>query len=113
MRWRRARRASAPAPAAGRRRADRVVGVPDGSADIAVTIEPASAGERVDLVVRAFGLTPRESELVATLAGGGDTRELARTLHVSENTVQDHLKSVFAKTSARSRTQLLAWVRGS
>jgi DNA-binding CsgD family transcriptional regulator len=94
-------------------RADRVEGGSGSSFDIAVTIEPASAAERVDLFARAFGLTQREAELVGAIAGGGDTRDLARTMQVSENTVQDHLKSVFGKTSARSRTQLLAWVRGS
>ena len=94
-------------------RADRVEGDPGAPYDIAVTIETASAGERADLFARAFGLTRREAELVGAIAGGGDTRDLARTMQVSENTVQDHLKSVFGKTSARSRTQLLAWVRGS
>jgi len=41
---------------------------------------------------------PRETELVRHLAAGGDTREVAGQMFVSENTVQDHLKSVFAKT---------------
>jgi DNA-binding CsgD family transcriptional regulator len=81
-------------------------------ADIAVSIEPASASERLDLFVRAFGLTAREVQLLTALSTGADTRELARTMAVSEHTVQDHLKSIFAKTSARSRTQLLAWIRG-
>ena len=93
-------------------RADRVEGAAGTPYDIAVTIEPTSAADRSDLLVRAFGLTTREAELVVVLAGGGDTRELARALSVSEHTVQDHLKSVFAKTGARSRGQLLAWVRG-
>ncbi len=94
-------------------RADRLQTSADGAATIAVTVEPASAAERADLFVRAFGLSPRESELVVALAGGGDTREVARSLEVSQNTVQDHLKAVFAKTSAHSRAQLLAWVRGA
>jgi DNA-binding CsgD family transcriptional regulator len=37
-----------------------------------------------------------------------DTRHLARRLHLSEHTVQDHLKLIFAKTSTGSRVQLLS-----
>ncbi len=80
--------------------------------DIAVTIEEATAMERLVLFARAFGLTAREAELLEHLRTGADTRDLARALYVSEHTVQDHIKSIFGKTGANSRNLLLAWVRG-
>ncbi len=81
--------------------------------DIAVTIEEASAAERIDLFGRTYGLSARERELVGHLAGGDNTREIARRMILSENTIQDHLKSVFAKTAVRSRGALLARAMGS
>ena len=51
--------------------------------------------------------------LVRHLATRSDTRELARRMRLSEHTVQDHLKSVFAKTGTRSRRDLLARALGS
>ena len=81
--------------------------------DVAVSIEPSSASERVSLFARACGLTRRETELLQHLAGGADTREVARQMFVSENTVQDHLKSIFDKSTARSRRALLARALGT
>jgi len=80
--------------------------------DIAVAIETTSADDRLDLHSRCFGLTPREGQLLRLIASGADTRTVARILLLSEYTVQDHLKSVFAKTGVRSRSALLAQVRG-
>jgi DNA-binding CsgD family transcriptional regulator len=76
--------------------------------DIAVSIEPASPAERISLYVQAFGLSAREAELVSHLATGADTREVADRMFLSANTVQDHLKSIFAKTGAGNRRTLLA-----
>jgi DNA-binding CsgD family transcriptional regulator len=81
--------------------------------DIAVSIKETSPTERLALFGRAFGLSARESELLHHLASGGDTRDLARQMFVSEHTVQDHLKSIFAKTSARSRRTLLSRALGT
>lgn len=81
--------------------------------DIAVTLEESSGAERIDVFGRTFGLTIRERELIDHLAQGRDTREIAQRMFVSENTVQDHLKSIFAKTAARSRRALLARALGS
>jgi DNA-binding CsgD family transcriptional regulator len=81
--------------------------------DIAVSLEESSGAERVDVFGRAFGLTIRERELVDHLVQGRDTREVAQRMFVSENTVQDHLKAIFAKTAARSRRLLLARALGS
>jgi DNA-binding CsgD family transcriptional regulator len=94
-------------------RAARMAGADQSRADIAVTIETSSGFERVDLFSRSHGLSPRESELMAALARGSDTRQLASELYLSENTVQDHLKSIFAKTGSRSRRSLLARALGS
>jgi DNA-binding CsgD family transcriptional regulator len=81
--------------------------------DIAVTVQESSPADRVDLFSRAFGLTAREGDLLDLLARGGTTRELAGSMFVSENTVQDHLKSIFAKTGARNRPGLLSRALGS
>jgi DNA-binding CsgD family transcriptional regulator len=81
--------------------------------DIAVTIEETSPSERVDMFSRAFGLTGRETELVGHLVTGLDTREVAERMFLSEHTVQDHLKSVFAKTSTHNRRTLLSRALGT
>jgi DNA-binding CsgD family transcriptional regulator len=81
--------------------------------DIAVTIEESAPAERLSLFTRASGLSARESELLAHLVSGADTREIASRMFLSEHTVQDHLKSVFAKTQTRSRKALLARALGT
>lgn len=43
---------------------------------------------------------------------GSDTHELARRLYVSEHTVQEHLKSIFAKSGANNRRVLVAHATG-
>ena len=81
--------------------------------DVAVSIEPSTAGDRVSVFARACGLSPRETELLHHLAAGAGTRDVARHMFVSENTVQDHLKSIFDKSAARSRRALLARALGT
>ena len=85
---------------------------PAAERDIAVTIELTSPADRRSLYARAHGLTPRETELVELVAEGADTRSIAAALFLSEHTVQDHLKSIFAKTGARNRRTLLARLSG-
>ena len=81
--------------------------------DIAVTIEDSSPSERAALFARANGLSTRERELLGHLVTGSDTRDLARLMFLSEHTVQDHLKSIFAKTSVHSRRALLTRALGT
>jgi DNA-binding CsgD family transcriptional regulator len=84
-----------------------------GEATLVVTIEEASAAERLELFSRAFGLTARERELLGLLAAGSDTRAMARQMSLSGHTVQDHLKSIFAKTGARDRVAVLSRALGT
>ena len=55
--------------------------------------------------VRELGMTPRELEILEALAAGLSNKEIADRLFVSENTVKTHAARVFAKLSARRRTQ--------
>ena len=85
----------------------------DRAATIVVTIEEASASERLELFGRAFGLSVREDELFGLLATGSDTRSMARQMSLSEHTIQDHLKSIFAKTGAHDRVTVLSRALGT
>ena len=64
--------------------------------------------ELADLIVRARELTDRERQIVECVARGMPTKTIARTLFISEWTVQDHLKSIFAKFGVTSRQELVA-----
>ena len=86
---------------------------PTGQQSIAVTIERASPAERMSLFGRAHGLSVREREVLHHLMTGSDTRDVARRMFLSEYTVQDHLKSIFTKTSVRTRRTLLARALGA
>lgn len=69
---------------------------------------PVPAGApfvRDERQVEALGLTPREVEVLALIAEGLSTREIAERAHVSENTVKTHSSRVFDKLGARRRTQ--------
>src|SRR2546421_508854 len=86
------------------------LGVPErtGNPDIAVTIERSSPRQRLGLFSRACSLSAREAELLGHLILGADTHLAAQSMFVSANTVQDHLKSIFAKTATSSRRTLMA-----
>jgi DNA-binding CsgD family transcriptional regulator len=74
---------------------------------IAVVLEPPSTPQLMPLLARAHRLTAREAEVVRLLIRGLSTSDLSGQLHISEHTIQDHLKSIFAKVGVRSRRELL------
>lgn len=79
-----------------------------GEGAVAVTIRTATQQEIFDLAARAHGLTVRERQVTAAVVRGQDTDDIARTLVMSPWTVQDHLKSVFAKVGVHRRGEIRA-----
>lgn len=55
----------------------------------------------------ASALSPREREVAGLLATGLRVRQITQQLYVSENTVRNHLKSIFAKLGITSQAELL------
>jgi DNA-binding NarL/FixJ family response regulator len=55
-----------------------------------------------------FGLSPREREVLAALSLGLDNRMIAQRLHISNDTVKSHVKSILRKLRARDRTHAVA-----
>jgi len=51
-------------------------------------------------------LTGREREVLEWAARGASNREIAEKLHISENTVKNHLKSILHKLHLQNRVQL-------
>ena len=75
---------------------------------VAVTLDQASPLDLTELRMAAHGLSPREREVCAEVLAGSSTKQIADRLFIASHTVQDHLKSVFAKTGVRSRRELVA-----
>ncbi|KQX33159.1 LuxR family transcriptional regulator [Streptomyces sp. Root63] len=73
----------------------------------AVVIEPAKTSEIVPLIVDAYELTDRETEVTQYIARGLPTGEIADRLHLSPHTVRDHIKAVFEKVGVSSRGELV------
>jgi len=81
--------------------------------------EPMLSGEIAGRVLREFererqearyreqlaDLTPREEEILKLLATGESNREIAKRLFISEQTVKNHVASIFRKLQVNDRTK--------
>ncbi len=54
-------------------------------------------------------LTPREREVLQLVADGATNREAAKTLFLSEHTVNFHMKNILQKLHLRNRAQAVAY----
>ena len=77
---------------------------------IAVIFEEARPSEIAPLIVDAYGLTRRESEITRLVLRGLSTTEVSEELHITPNTVRDHFKAIFDKVGVRSRRELVGQV---
>jgi DNA-binding CsgD family transcriptional regulator len=92
--------------------ASRLAG-PPGEQRIAVVIEQADPRSALGIVLAAYGLSAREREVARLVLRGASTRAISDTLHISANTVQDHLTSVFDKVGVRGRRELAGLLLGA
>jgi DNA-binding CsgD family transcriptional regulator len=72
-----------------------------------VCMEPEVHEVSLDHRLGRLGLTRRERELVNLLCLGLENLEIADRLCISNRTVENHLRSIYAKTGVRNRTSLV------
>ena len=53
----------------------------------------------------------RELTVLKLLSQGKSNKEIARSLHLSEGTVRNHLSNIFCKLDVRDRTQAALWAQ--
>ncbi len=68
---------------------------------------PPDAQEGADAVAAAFGLTPAETRLLASLFAGRALAETAATLGIAGTTAKTHLEHIFLKTGVTRQAELM------
>ena len=66
---------------------------------------PAEVGRKLADRIQQPTLTTREVEVLEQIAKGMRNKEIAGTLHISEETVQGHVKNIFLKLKVHDRTE--------
>ena len=77
---------------------------------VGVVVAPAPADQVSSLLLRVHGLTDAQSRVAALVIRGHSTKQIVQELHISANTVQEHLTGAFDKFGVRSRRELVAAV---
>lgn len=57
-------------------------------------------------VLKKYGLTPREQDLIPLLIKGLNNKEIAEKLYISLSTVKTHIHKIYGKTNVKSRYEL-------
>jgi two-component system NarL family response regulator len=69
----------------------------------------ARTAEEEDALLRSKFLTSRELEVLSLLTEGASSKEVARRLHVSQNTVRSHVQNILSKLGVHSRLEAAAF----
>ena len=82
--------------------------VSQGNDAVAVIVERARPAEVSAMLVDAYGLTPRQRDVLGQILLGRSMTKLAHSLGISEHTAQDHRKAIYSSMGVASRSELAA-----
>lgn len=75
---------------------------------VAVIVERARPAAVASMLVDAYGLTPRQRDVLGLLLLGRPMTGIARELGISEHTANDHRKAIYRRIGVASRSELAA-----
>lgn len=75
---------------------------------VAVIVDAARPMAVGEMLVDAYGLTPRQRDVLGLLLLGRSLTRIARELALSEHTVNDHRKAIYRRLNVASRSELAA-----
>lgn len=73
--------------------------------DISPVGQPSPDSAALD----AAGLTRREAQILALIAGGAANKDIADTLEIGLSTVKSHVYSLYKKIGVKNRFQAILW----
>ena len=74
---------------------------------VVVLLQPATKQVISSMVLAAHGLTPAQQRVAALVLQGRSTAEIVATLHISTNTLQEHLRAIFDRFGVGNRRELV------
>ncbi|WDV46168.1 response regulator transcription factor [Clostridiaceae bacterium M8S5] len=68
---------------------------------------------KVNKVLNTEAFTPRELEIIESIAQGLSNKEISKKLFISEGTVKNYITSILSKTNLKHRTQIaIMFIKG-
>lgn len=80
--------------------------ITSGTGGVAVIVDRARPAQLSAMLIDAYGLTPRQRDVLGLLLLGRSMTQIASTLGISEHTANDHRKAIYAATGVASRAEL-------
>ncbi|MDN3353619.1 LuxR family transcriptional regulator [Actinomadura sp. DC4] len=76
--------------------------------EVAITVQSATAGQLLPAVTAWYGITTRERAVIEQVLDGRSSKQIARSLDLSQHTTNDHLKAIYRKIQVSGRSELFA-----
>lgn len=74
--------------------------------DLVQALRSAAASPTAERPEQAFGITPRELEIIGAVTAGLSNKDIAAKFDISEDTVKHHLTNIFDKLGVSNRLEL-------
>ena len=81
---------------------------PGGAGEFLFKLTPSIEGMETPLLREAFGLTPREADVLLWTARGKSNKDMSEILNISARTVNKHLEQIFIKIGVENRASAAA-----